>query len=284
MRNFENKVAVVTGGAAGIGLAVGRELANAGCLVTLMDFRLEPLEAAQKALNDEGTKVDIAHLDVADKKHVDQAAEKIGEKFGRIDILVNNAGVSLRSKKIEEVTEDDWNWLLGVNVLGIMNCSNAFLPYMRVSGEGGHIVNVSSFSGFRVNAARKTTAYAASKYAAVAISEAQEQELADEGIGVSLVAPAAVNTDIYRSWFYKDEVDGQDTTNLIPDAPDDIANGYDPSRIGRQIVHAIENNQFYVFTHPHTRDWAQERMDRIMRAFDDTDAFDTLEQQRMAEG
>ena len=142
MREFVGKGAFVTGGASGIGLALGRAFAEAGCKVMLADIEKAALDAAVAGLAGSGPDIQGVVCDVADSTSVDAAAEATFSAIGKVHILCNNAGVGCRGS-----TLDDWRWVLDVNLMGVVNGVRAFVPHMRAHGEGGHIVNTASMAG-----------------------------------------------------------------------------------------------------------------------------------------
>src|SRR6516164_6495100 len=146
MREFVGKAAFVTGGASGIGLALGRAFAEAGCKVMLADIEKTALDAALASLSGSGPEIQGVVCDVADPASVDAAAEVSFSAFGKVHILCNNAGVGAQGG-IDHIALDNWHWVLDVNLIGVVNGVRAFLPRMRAHGEGGHIVNTASMAG-----------------------------------------------------------------------------------------------------------------------------------------
>ena len=146
MREFIGKAAFVTGGASGIGLALGRAFAEAGCKVMLADIEKAALDVAVASLSGSGPEIQGVVCDVSDPASVDAAAEVSFSAFGKVHILCNNAGVGARGG-IDHIALDNWHWVLDVNLIGVVNGVRAFLPHMRAHGEGGHIVNTASMAG-----------------------------------------------------------------------------------------------------------------------------------------
>ena len=146
MREFVGKTAFVTGGAGGIGFALGRAFAEAGMKVMLADVETDALSAAAKALHNIGPDVRGIICDVADPASVDRAAKKTIEAFGNVHVVCNNAGVAAAGG-IDNISLDNWRWVLDVNLMGVLHGIRAFLPHIRAHGEGGHIVNTASMAG-----------------------------------------------------------------------------------------------------------------------------------------
>src|SRR5215467_6064971 len=201
MREFVGKAAFVTGGASGIGLALGRALAEAGCKVMLADIEKAALDAAVASLSGSGPEIGGVVCDVADAASVDAAAETTFSAFGKVHILCNNAGVGALGG-IEHIALDDWRWVLDVNLIGVVNGVRTFLPQMRTNGEGGHIVNTASMAGMvnsRQAGGQGFAPYPATKYAVVGMSEGLAMEVKPLGIGVSILCPGVVRTNTWRA-------------------------------------------------------------------------------------
>lgn len=266
MQEFAGRVAVVTGAASGIGLGLARTFARAGMAVAMCDLRADKLKAALEEVRPLGQGRAIAiEVDVSKQASMEGAAKKIEGEFGKIHLVCNNAGVVLRGTLIEKLDDATWNWVLGANLFGVIHGIQAFVPRIRAHGEGGHIVNTASMAGLYVGD-RQTGAYAAAKFAVVALSEALARDLAGTNIGVSVLTPAAVNTEIYKSSAaHRGELGGP---NPFSDTPPDIAAGLHPDAVGLRVMDGIKAGQFYLITHPETRPWIESRHARIMAAYD----------------
>jgi meso-butanediol dehydrogenase/(S,S)-butanediol dehydrogenase/diacetyl reductase len=186
-------VAVVTGGARGIGLAAGRWFLAHGYRVALIDIDAATLSAAAAELADE-SRVLALHADVSDPRAVQAAIDAVAARFGRIDSLVNNAGVAV-FKPIGETTFEEWRHVLGTNLDGTFLCTQAAVPVMRRTG-GGSIVNIASISGLRASTLR--VAYGTSKAAIIALTKQQAVELGTLGIRANVVAPGPVDTEMAK--------------------------------------------------------------------------------------
>jgi NAD(P)-dependent dehydrogenase (short-subunit alcohol dehydrogenase family) len=187
MREFSGKTAFVTGGASGIGFALGRAFAQAGMKVMLADVETEALTAAVKSLHDFGPDVRGVTCDVADAASVERAAKASYEAFGNVHVVCNNAGVAAGGG-IDTISLDNWRWVLDVNLMGVLHGIRSFLPHIRAHGEGGHIVNTASMAG--MDSGLGFSPYVASKFAVVGLSEGLVTQLEPLGIGVTVLCPA----------------------------------------------------------------------------------------------
>jgi NAD(P)-dependent dehydrogenase (short-subunit alcohol dehydrogenase family) len=193
MRELAGKTVFVTGGAGGIGFALGRAFAQAGMKVMLADIEADALAAAVKSLHDFGPEVRGVICDVADPVSVARAAEASYQAFGNVHVVCNNAGVAAGGG-IDNISLDNWRWVLDVNLMGVLHGIRSFLPHIRAHGEGGHIVNTASMAG--MTNGMGFSPYAASKFAVVSMSEGLAAQLKPLGIGVSVLCPSFVRTGI----------------------------------------------------------------------------------------
>src|SRR5262245_6034014 len=196
MRDLTGKTAFVTGGASGIGLALGRAFAEAGMKVMLADIETEALTRAVKSLQGLGPDVRGVICDVADPESVARAAEASYKAFGNVHVVCNNAGGAAGSG-IDDISLDNWRWVLDVNLMGVLHGVHTFLPHIRAHGEGGHIVNTASMAGMISRLG--FSPYAASKFAVVTMSEGLAMQLKPLGIGVSVLCPGFVRNRIAES-------------------------------------------------------------------------------------
>jgi NAD(P)-dependent dehydrogenase (short-subunit alcohol dehydrogenase family) len=258
-------VAVVTGGAAGIGRGIAEQLLAEGATVVIADIERQALEATAAAIG--ATPVAV---DVSDPSSVRALAEAVTGRFGRVDIVVNNAGVGPQGR-ISDLTLSDWRWLLGVNLGGVINGIDAFLPHLRANPRGGHIVNTASMSAF--SSLPGLGAYAASKAAVCALSEALAAELAQDGlaIGVTILAPGSVRTNIARSLRNRPpELAGglTDVDFQADPGPTSGAVWLSPTEVGRITTRAIRGNDLYAITHPGLWGRVEARHQVLRAAFD----------------
>lgn len=269
MDDFRGKTAYVSGAASGIGLAIARNLAEAGMNLAISDIESGPLERAAQDLAGSGVEVLPMAFDVGDRAAVKAAARRIGDTFGKLHVLVNNAGVGASGIKIDEATENDWDWAVSVNLMSVVNTGTAFFPLMKAHGEGGHVVNVASMAGLRVMPGYAQGLYATTKFAVVGYSEALVHDLAPHGIGVSVLCPGGTKSNIFQSGRNRPaEFGGPFVRSEDHPLAKHGATGTDPAIIAARVRRAIEQNELYIITHSNYRGPVEERHDRLMAAFD----------------
>jgi NAD(P)-dependent dehydrogenase (short-subunit alcohol dehydrogenase family) len=275
MQELASKTAFVTGAASGIGFALSRAFAEAGMNVMLADIETDALTAAVENLRDFRPNVRGVRCDVADPASVERAAEASYDTFGNVHVVCNNAGVSGGSG-IDNVSLDTWRWVIDVNLMGALHGIRTFLPHIRAHGEGGHIVNTASMAG--MNSGLGFSAYSASKFAVVNMSEGLAKQLAPHAIGVTVLCPGFVRTRIWESGRNRPERYGP---TQIPDPASAAGKllaqltelgqaGLNPTDVAAQVLSAIRENELYVFTH-HGADWRaelEERFAAILMAMD----------------
>jgi NAD(P)-dependent dehydrogenase (short-subunit alcohol dehydrogenase family) len=270
MKDIAGKVAFVTGAANGIGLGICRALARAGASVALADIQPDALERARSEIAALGVRAIALKLDVSDADAVARAADAVEAAFGKVHIVCNNAGISLGNVGLLEMTPSQWNWIFGVNLFGVVNGLQAFVPRIQRHGEGGHIVNTASMAGLQVNPAIPGIgAYAMTKHGVVALSEALAMELQGSGIGISVLCPAQVDTTLYDSGRRRPERFGGSYERAdVSEARARSATGLSADAVGEHVVHAIRHDEYFVFTHPEARTRVEERHARMLAGFD----------------
>lgn len=268
---FDGRVAVVTGGASGIGLGMARSFASEGMKIVLADIEAEPLEAAVTLLRESGASVIGASCDVADPTSVDGLRDEALSAFGAVHVICNNAGVGGGSgaQPLWERTLDEWNWVMGVNLMGVIHGMRSFIPAMIDQGEGGHVVNTASVAGLVPGGG----IYGVTKHAVVNLSESlfTQFEMGDHKLGVSVLCPGWVRTRLLESERNRAEAprepapDPSSQLQAIRKALEGfVANGLDPLDVGRLVVDAIRDRRFYVLTHPHWKHMIERRMTNIL--------------------
>jgi NAD(P)-dependent dehydrogenase (short-subunit alcohol dehydrogenase family) len=270
VRDVEGKVAFITGGGSGVGLGMAKAFVAAGMKVAIADARPDHLEEATAEL---GGGVLAIELDVTDRDGFAHAADETERELGPVDVLCNNAGINLFND-IADATYQDWDWVLGVNLGGVVNGVVTFVPRMTARGEGGHVVNTASMGAFI--AGPGAGIYTAAKFGVHGLSDALRYSLRPHGIGVSMVCPGLVKSKIYESDKLRPAELSTDTTPADQDfmriLPSVHEHGMEPEEIGEKVLAAIRRNDFYVFTHPDHEDELRELFDEILAAFPDEGA------------
>lgn len=270
MKDVRDKVAVITGGASGIGLAFAERFGREGCRIMVADIEATALEAAVASLRAQGIRAEGQVTDVADLASVKALEARTAEVFGRTDLLFNNAGVSITGP-IWAMSDDDWRWVWDVNVWGVVNGIRAFLPGMMAHGEGGYVVNTGSLASFNGNGDHAP--YCSSKAAVLGISQSlyMEMKAMMTGIGVSIVCPGMVATRINQSWRNRPEGDRPWSDREFSDEGFREGSaafqgaGIPPEAIAESTFEAVRDDQFYVFTGPGWRSYLDNGIGRALR-------------------
>lgn len=269
MTPFDGKVAVVTGGASGIGLGITRALLGAGAQVAVLDLRADHIAQAQAELCDQESRLAFIQTDVSDRAAMAQAAQGVVDQFGRVDILANNAGVGIQ-RSWDQVSYADWDFGLQVNLGGVINGIMTFEPLLRANPSGGHIVNTASLAGLATVPAAMAI-YGTTKTAIVALSEALAPEFAAAGIGVSVLCPGLVRSNIL-------DIDGNRPARFIGSVaerratPEDrersTSDGWmDSDKVGQMVLEGIVAKRLYIITHPTHRDKFEARVAAVREAW-----------------
>ena len=275
MQDLTGKNAFITGGASGIGFAMAQAFLNEGMNVAIADVDAQALASAKTALSGSNARVLAVQLDVTNRAQYEEVARQVEAELGNIHVLCNNAGV-YRGGALDAVTYADWDWVMGVNVGGVINGLQTFLARMERHGEGGHVVNTASMAG--VTTSPGLGVYNASKFAVVGLSESLRKDLEPRGIGVSVLCPGMVRTRILESERTRPaqfDVKEQ-SAQAAATAHNEIMNlamntGIDPAEVADLVVQGIRNNQFYLFPHPEMKDAAQVRVNVMLAAFGEAD-------------
>jgi NAD(P)-dependent dehydrogenase (short-subunit alcohol dehydrogenase family) len=253
MQDLEGKVAFITGGGSGVALGQAKVFAQeAGMKVVIADVRQDHLDEAMAHFKTKNVPVHAIKLDITDRAAYARAADETERVFGPVSLLCNTAGVS-QFGPVEKATYDDWDWQIDVNLKGMINGVQTFLPRMIANGRGGHIVNTASMSAF---VALPTTAiYCTTKFAVRGLSESLRIELGKYNIGVSVLCPGGVNTNIHESVLARPEKYGQTgyygaDPEVFKRLKSVIEGGFDPVDLGRVVMEAVKHDQFWILPYP----------------------------------
>ncbi len=285
MKDVAGKVAFITGGASGLGLAMARSFSAAGMKVVIADIQDDALAAAKEEFSDTNANVITMKVDVTDRKAMEQAAKDTIEAFGKVHVLCNNAGVAVNGE-IGDMTYKDWDWVMKVNLDGVVNGMVTFTNLIKSHGEGGHIVNTASIAGQLGMGGMSV--YNTTKFAVVGMSEAMHQDLAPHNIGTSVLCPGFVATQIFTSERNRPaQLGGSGASTFDLNGVGDkelsdedaqrmqemLDNALDPSVIGDMVLYAIQNDEFYILSHGEFKDAVAERGRALSDSFDRWTAY-----------
>ena len=296
MKDFAGRTAFVTGGANGVGIGIVRNLLNAGCKVAIADIRQDAIDRALASLDNR--EVMGVQLNVMDRAGFAEAAEKVEAEFGPVSLLFNNAGINL-FQTIEDSSYDDWDWVLGVNLHGVINGVQTFAPRMKarvLAGEqkGGHITNTASMASFIAGGAPGI--YNTAKFAVRGLSYSLRHSMYQYGIGVSVVHPGLVKSYIYASDDIRPESLKGGAKPVDAQAVERLAGvheyGMEPDVIGERILDGVRENRANIFTHPDHKEELRQLFDEILAdyreypqdaGYDQRIAFEKLREANFAE-
>lgn len=277
MRNITGKVAFITGGASGMGLAMARSFAAAGMKVAIADIEQDALDRVKAEFDASNAEVITLQVDVTDRAAMEAAADATEAAFDKVHVLVNNAGVAVGGS-LDQMSYEDWDWVMGVNLDGVVNGLQAFVQRIKAHGEGGHVVNTASLAGHF--AIPGLGIYTATKYAVVGISETLRADLKQHDIGVSVLCPGVVNTNIFDSGRNRpSHLQGEtDTAKMVlsedvagPEQEQRLAEmmakALDPAVVGDMVLHSIQEDEFYIFSHPEVEPMVSGRAAEVTGAF-----------------
>ena len=261
--DLEGKVAVVTGAASGIGLGIARQFRAAGMQVVVADVQEDALQAAASEIGALGVRTDVR-----DAGSVQALADATIAEHGAVHVVVNNAGVGPMAP-IADLTLSDWQWMLQVNLWGVIHGVHTFLPLLKKNAEGGHIVNTASIGGLTTGPG--LGAYSVTKFGIVALTETLATELAAEGspVGASVLVPGTVRTGIGSSLRNRpaDATDGALADVDLEAGPDLGMRWLEPDDVGRVVIKALAAGDLYVITHPEGWPLVAARHQKISDAF-----------------
>ena len=267
MQKLAGKVAFITGGGSGIGLGMAQVFGGAGMKVVIADVRQDHLEQAMATLRASGVQTHGIRLDVSDRAAFGRAAQETLGLHGKVHLLCNNAGVSLFGP-MDAATYDDWDWIMGVNVNGVINGLQSFVPHLKAQGEGSHIVNTASMAGLLVGPGMGL--YSASKYAVVGLTQSLRLDLAPHGIGVSVLCPGFVRSNIHEAVLSRPKrlaqtgypVGAEDMKRL-----DQLLSvGMTPLDVAQAVLRGVMRNDAWIFPHAEFAAELRAEFDAIMAA------------------
>ncbi len=275
MQDVAGKVAFITGGASGMGLAMARSFSQAGMKVVISDVEEAALAKVRAEFEASNAEFLDLKVDVTDRDAMAQAADAVEERFGKVHVVCNNAGVAAGGT-VDTNTYNDWDWVTRVNIDGVVNGVQTFVERIKRHGEGGHFVNTASMAGHI--AVPGLGIYGMTKFAVVGLSETMRIDLAPHDIGVSALCPGVVNTNIFTSERNRPEdLPGETRTALLSGATEEewadrmaqIRDGaLDPAVVGDMVLHAIRENEFYIFTHPELKAMSDARFEEMSGAYE----------------
>jgi len=269
MRDFKDKVAVVTGGASGIGLAMAQRFAREGMRVVIADIEAEALATAEREIRSTGSTVLAVRTDVSKSQDVEALAASALNAFGSVHIVCNNAGVAGTSGPLWERSIGDWQWVMGVNLWGVIHGIRTFVPIMLKQGEDAHVVNTASVAG--LISSPFGGVYHATKHAVVTISEVLYAELVLAGapIGVSVLCPGFVKTRIKDSSRNRPAELAEGTVSPAAQAIRErvssmVDAGISPDSVADKVLDAVRDEKLYILTHSEFNEPIRQRVEGIL--------------------
>ena len=258
MQDFKGRVAVITGAAGGIGGALARALAARGARLALADLDEAGMDLLAKDLEATGTEVISVHTDVRSEESVEALAREVESRLGGVHIVCNNAGIATAGE-LASVPAEEWKRAMDVNFWGVVNGVRSFVPRLIARDEGGHVLNTASMAG--LTGMQFMGVYSASKFAVVGLSEALVRELAPHGIGVHVLCPMMVDTNMTRGALGPGPAEGGPASSLV-------GRIIPAEEVAERALAGMLRGEFYILTHPEQGEILRRRAARIERAFE----------------
>lgn len=267
MDPFQGRVAVITGGAGGIGMAMARAFAQRGAKLVLADLNEAALERSVAELKGSGATVLGVPTDVTQLASVQALADATVRHYGAVHVVCNNAGIAIFGM-MSAASHKDWEYTMNVNFWGVVHGVEVFTPILLQQRQGGHIVNTASMAG--LVGMQWLGIYCASKFAVVGLSESLHRELKPSGIGVSVLCPMIVDTNINENsvTMRPQQLRNPGEEPIVPPAAEMKGGVIPPQEVSRRVVRAIERGDLYILTHPEQRDFLRRRSHKIDGMFD----------------
>ncbi len=262
MRDVNNRIAFITGGASGIGFGIAQALLENGSRVVIADRDQAALDRAGATLEGDRTRFFPIQLDVTDRAGWTAAAKRVEQEIGPVDILCNNAGISPESRPLTDISPEGWDRFLAIKLTGTYNGIRTFVPGMKAR-KTGHIINTSSVAG--LIAAANCAEYTSCMFGLVGLSETLRAELAPYGVGVSVLCPGNTKSNLVAN--ARERVVAGMGEAAAGALEEFINSGMEPIMVGRRVVRAILDNDLHILTHPEYRELVELRFACIRRAF-----------------
>jgi len=268
MQNFENKIAFITGAASGIGLALCRAYLKAGAHVMMADINAEGLNVAAQELGYDSSRIRTVVCDVKSADSVSAAAQATINAFGKVHIVVNNAGVGLGGFT-GNIPVQDWQWITDINLLGVVYGVETFVPLIKTHGEGGYVINTASMAGHISSPGLGP--YHATKFAVVGYTETLAQELVPQNIGVSVLCPTWVKSNIHNTANKRPSADpdkSEQNSKVYEIMKNYVESGISPDVLADLVLKSMQVNRLYIFNDPEAKAAVSMRTNAILKDYD----------------
>ncbi|TDI59103.1 MAG: SDR family NAD(P)-dependent oxidoreductase [Alphaproteobacteria bacterium] len=270
----EGQVAYITGGASGIGFGMATAFAKVGMKIALADIEEGAVTKAAQALQADGADARPFVVDVTDRKGLAESRDAAISAFGGINLVCNNAGVN-RAGHISEISYDDWDWVMGVNLDGVINGAMTFVPELTRQGSDGHMINTASVGG--LVGMPSLAIYNTAKFGVVGLSEALRADLFDAGVGISVLCPGLVRTNLNSS---ERNRPGNEDKDIQAPENDTLLQGMDPMVLGEYVLAEVRAGAFFICPHPEFRGVIGDRNNALEAAFKGDAPQETIDMMR----